>query len=97
MGEAKQKKVDKALDMTFPASDPPASGRSTGTEPPARPIGRRAPRISKQQLDAAAGGRDRPAERGASASTASGPEGPRRGEAVAAPDQHNDKDVRRRR
>jgi hypothetical protein len=95
MGEAKQKKVDKALDMTFPASDPPASGRSTGTEPPARPIGRRAPRISKQQLDAAVGGRGQPAERGASASTAA--EGPRRGEEVAAPDQHNDKDVRRRR
>jgi hypothetical protein len=55
MGEAKQKKVDKSLDMTFPASDPPASGRSTGTEPPTRPTNRQAPLVSKEQIEAAAG------------------------------------------
>ncbi len=55
MGEAKQKKVDKALDMTFPASDPPASRRATSTEPPARPASRQAPVVSKEQIEAAAG------------------------------------------
>jgi hypothetical protein len=55
MGEAKQKKVDKSLDMTFPASDPPASGQSTGTEPPTRPKNRQAPLASKEQIEAAAG------------------------------------------
>ena len=55
MGEAKQKKVDKSLDMTFPASDPPASGQSTGTEPPTRPTNRQAPLVSKEQIEAAAG------------------------------------------
>ena len=59
MAKAKQKKVDKALDMTFPASDPPASGKVTGTEPPARPSGRQAPIISKDDLEAAAGGEAR--------------------------------------
>ena len=53
--KAKQRKVDRALDMSFPASDPPASGRSTGTEPPARPSSRQAPRVSKAEIEAAAG------------------------------------------
>ena len=55
MDEAKQKKVDKSLEATFPASDPPASRRATGTEPPGRPASRQAPRISKEQIEAAAG------------------------------------------
>jgi len=55
MDDAKQKKVDKALDQTFPASDPPASNQATGTEPPARPASRQAPLISKEQIEAAAG------------------------------------------
>jgi hypothetical protein len=55
MSKAKQKKVDDALDMTFPASDPPAPGRATGTEPPRRPASREAPRISKEQIERAAG------------------------------------------
>jgi hypothetical protein len=55
MGKPKQKKVDKSLDMTFPASDPPASGQATGTEPPARPASRQAPVISKEEIDSAAG------------------------------------------
>jgi len=59
MDEAKQKKVDKSLEATFPASDPPASRRATGTEPPGRPASRQAPRISKEQIEAAAG---RPAQ-----------------------------------
>jgi len=59
--KAKQRKVDTSLDMSFPASDPPASGRSTGTEPPARPSSRQAPRISKAEIEAAAGSRRKPA------------------------------------
>jgi hypothetical protein len=55
MDDAKQKKVDRALDQTFPASDPPASNQATGTEPPARPASRQAPLISKEQIEAAAG------------------------------------------
>ncbi|HJU32606.1 MAG TPA: hypothetical protein VJ740_14170 [Hyphomicrobiaceae bacterium] len=35
--------LDGALAHTFPASDPVAIGRATATEPPARPIERRAP------------------------------------------------------
>jgi hypothetical protein len=64
MGDAKQKKIDKSLDMTFPASDPPASNRSTATEAPARPASRQAPLVSKEDFDRAAGrparGRRRP-------------------------------------
>jgi hypothetical protein len=55
MRERKQKKVDKSLDMTFPASDPPASSQSTGTEVPGRPRNRQAPVISKEEIEAAAG------------------------------------------
>ena len=36
--------LDKALAQTFPASDPFEIGRFTGTEPPSRPIDRKAPR-----------------------------------------------------
>src|SRR5262245_37375420 len=55
MDDAKQKKVDTSLDLTFPASDPPASNQATSTEPPARPASRQAPLISKEQIEAAAG------------------------------------------
>ncbi|MBX9591892.1 MAG: hypothetical protein K2X43_21580 [Hyphomonadaceae bacterium] len=37
--------LDEALAQTFPASDPFSVGRFTGTEPPARPVDRKAPRI----------------------------------------------------
>lgn len=38
MGKAKTvKKVDKAVDLSFPASDATAHGKPTSTEPPARP------------------------------------------------------------
>jgi hypothetical protein len=36
--------LDKALAQTFPASDPVSVGHATGTEPPARPVDRKAPR-----------------------------------------------------
>jgi hypothetical protein len=49
----KQKKLDKAVDMTFPASDPVANGKSTGTEPPKRPADRKAPIISKEEIERA--------------------------------------------
>jgi len=62
MDDAKQKKVDNSLDLTFPASDPPAS-TATGTEPPARPASRQAPRISKAQIEAAAGANRRGQQR----------------------------------
>ena len=35
--------LDEALAHTFPASDPISIGQATGTEPPARPIDRKAP------------------------------------------------------
>jgi hypothetical protein len=37
--------LDKALAQTFPASDPFSVGQFTGTEPPSRPVNRKAPRI----------------------------------------------------
>ena len=50
---AKDKKHDKAVDMTFPASDPVAHGKPTGTEKPARPADRKAPRITREQIEQA--------------------------------------------
>ena len=38
------KELDRALAQTFPASDPFSVGQFTGTEPPARPVDREAPR-----------------------------------------------------
>jgi hypothetical protein len=52
----KQKKIDKAIDMTFPASDPTAHGKPTSTEPPRRPVDRKAPKITKEQIDNASRG-----------------------------------------
>jgi hypothetical protein len=54
MDKAKtEKKVDKAVDMSFPASDATAHGKPTSTEPPTRPIDRKAPRITKEQIEQA--------------------------------------------
>jgi hypothetical protein len=53
----KEKKLDKAVDMTFPASDPPAAGKSTSTEPPRRPADRKAPIVTKEEIEAAQRGR----------------------------------------
>jgi hypothetical protein len=49
----KDGKVDKAVDMTFPASDAPAHGKTTSTEPPARPADRKAPLVTKEQIEQA--------------------------------------------
>ena len=50
---SKERKIDEAVDMTFPASDAPAHGASTGTEPPRRPANRQAPPITKEQIERA--------------------------------------------
>jgi hypothetical protein len=39
--------------MTFPASDPVATGEATSTEPPRRPIDREPPVISKEEIERA--------------------------------------------
>jgi hypothetical protein len=49
----KQRKHDRAVDMTFPASDPIAHGKPTGTEKPRGPLDRRAPRITREQIEQA--------------------------------------------
>ena len=46
-------KIDKGVELTFPASDPPAVGTPTGTEAARRPIDRTAPLITKEDVDAA--------------------------------------------
>jgi hypothetical protein len=47
------KKVDNESDMSFPASDAPSHSSATGTEPPARPADRKAPVISKDDIERA--------------------------------------------
>jgi hypothetical protein len=49
----KEKRLDEAVDMTFPGSDPVAAGKATGTEPPKRPADRKAPIISKEEIERA--------------------------------------------
>jgi hypothetical protein len=49
----KDKKIDQAGNLSFPASDAAAHGNPTSTEPPARPTDRKAPRITKEQIDQA--------------------------------------------
>jgi len=57
----RDKKHDKAVDMTFPASDPIAAGEATGTEPPRRPVDRKAPKMTREQIEEAQrGGGDKP-------------------------------------
>ena len=46
-------KRDNALDKTFPASDPVAQGGATATEPPKAPMDRKAPVISREEIEAA--------------------------------------------
>jgi hypothetical protein len=55
--QACERKVDEAVEMTFPASDPTATGRATGTEPAARPASRQASIPSKEDIERAAAGR----------------------------------------
>ena len=51
--DAKQRKHDKAVDMTFPASDPVAQGEPTGTEEPRRPVDRKAPVTTREEIEQA--------------------------------------------
>jgi hypothetical protein len=51
--DTKQRKHDRAVDMTFPASDPVAHEKPTGTEKPRRPADRRAPLITREQIEQA--------------------------------------------
>jgi hypothetical protein len=56
--------LDRALEDTFPASDPVAVGGATSTEEPSRPIDRRAPEVDLEAVAAArAGPRRRSAKR----------------------------------
>lgn len=52
----KDKKLDEAVELTFPASDPATVGKATGTEPAARPTDRHAPLITKEDVDRASAG-----------------------------------------
>jgi hypothetical protein len=52
--KSRERKLDDAVDMTFPASDPAAPGRATGTEPARRPVDRKAPLITKEDIERAA-------------------------------------------
>lgn len=45
---------DRALDQTFPASDPATADAITGTEDPGSDVNRRAPQVSRQEVEAAA-------------------------------------------
>ena len=54
--KAREEDVDKSVEMTFPASDAATPGHATSTEPPSRPTDRRAPTISKDDIEAAAKG-----------------------------------------
>jgi hypothetical protein len=67
----KEKKVDKAVDMTFPASDATAHGGATATEPAARPADRQAPHITQEQIDQAQRGEGHKHQPGSSPDLAS--------------------------
>jgi hypothetical protein len=56
--QEQERKIDKAVDMSFPASDPIATGGATSTEPPKRPTDRRPPIISKEDIERAQRGSD---------------------------------------
>ena len=51
--QKKDKKVDKAGDSTFPASDPTTHGKPTSNEPSRRPADREAPIITKEEIEQA--------------------------------------------
>ena len=53
------KKLDRAVEMTFPASDPATAGKATGTEAASRPTDRHAPLITKEDVDRASAGLER--------------------------------------
>ena len=47
------KKLDKAIEKSFPASDSVNVGKPTSTEPARRPIDRQPPVITKEEVEAA--------------------------------------------
>jgi hypothetical protein len=55
--EKKDEEVDKAVDETFPASDPTTHGKPTANEPSQRPVDRKAPVITREQIEQAQRGR----------------------------------------
>jgi hypothetical protein len=67
-----EEKLDRAVEMTFPASDPPLPGNPTGTEDASQPKGRQAPLISSDDVERA---RDEP-KKAKSADLAPGDEAP---------------------
>lgn len=44
----RERKLDQAIEMTFPASDPIAVGQATATEAPARPVNATATSVEKR-------------------------------------------------
>ena len=54
----KDGKLDRELKETFPASDPPARGGATGTEPPRARVDRKPPKITREQIERAQRGDD---------------------------------------
>jgi hypothetical protein len=48
-----EEKLDRAVEMTFPASDPPLPGNPTGNEGASQPEGRQAPLISRDDVERA--------------------------------------------
>ncbi len=55
MGRDKEEKeLDRAVEKTFPASDPIAPGHPTSTEPPGSDPHRQAPVLSHEEVEAAA-------------------------------------------
>jgi hypothetical protein len=53
MRKKKKDKVDRSGDMSFPASDAPAHGEATGTDAPKRPVDRKAPIITREEIEQA--------------------------------------------
>ena len=53
-----ERKIDEAVDMSFPASDPVATGSATSTEPPGSRTDRKPPIISKEEIERAQRGND---------------------------------------
>jgi hypothetical protein len=51
-----EEKIDRAVEMTFPASDPPLPGNPTGNERATQPANRQAPLISRDDVERARGG-----------------------------------------
>jgi hypothetical protein len=49
----KEQKLDKAVKDTFPASDPPATGTETSTEPAKAPVDRQPAPITREEIEAA--------------------------------------------